>query len=379
MKSKKICCLTGSRAEYGILKPLLKKLYNSDDFVMNLVATGSHLSESYGYTINDIKQDFEVDKEIPILKEDDSQLSKILEMSKAQENFSKHLIKAQPDIVILVGDRYEILPMAIAAYMLKIPVAHIHGGEVTEGSLDNGIRHAITQLSSIHFASTDEYKNRIINMGAKPSVVTNVGALGVERVKEYKLSSRESVEEKINFRFGEKNIIFTFHPPTNEDLDFKFLFENFIKILDAREGMNVIFTGANADSGGLEINEIIKNYVKSNSENSCFFMSLGEGLFIDVLNQVDLIFGNSSSAFLEAPALNLPAINVGERQNGRVVPDNIINCNADYQSISKAISEVYSDSFKEKISELSNPYGDGNSSERIVSILKNIKLDNLGN
>lgn len=371
LKYKKICCVTGSRAEYGIFKPLLKKLIDQKDLLIDLVATGSHLSDVYGNTIKEIKKDFLVNKEIRISNNQDTQISKIEEISLAQKKFGNYFLESRPDLVIIIGDRYEMLPVAISAYMLKVPIAHIHGGEVTEGSLDNGIRHAITMLSTIHFTSTEEYKNRVLSMGAKPENVLNVGALGIERVTKHKFSKTSSIEKELNFKLGKTNVIFTFHPPTNEFINFDELLSNFSNAVKAYNDLTVIFTGANADFGGIEINKKIKNFANANKNKYNFIESLGESLYLDVMNNSDFLFGNSSSAFLEASALGKPALNIGARQNGRIKPVNIIDCENNTDSIIHSIGRALSNNFLEKIKVAKNPYGDGNSSKKILNFLLN--------
>ena len=372
MNYKKICCVTGSRAEFGILKPLLEKILDNN-FNTDLVVTGSHFSRKHGLTIKEIKKDFYVKKEINVHQIQDSKKSKIIEMSKIQLEFADYLVRNKPQLIIIIGDRYEIHPIATAAYMLSVPIVHIHGGEETRGSLDNGIRHAISQLSSFHFVSTNEYKKRLIKMGCNPKRVHNVGALGIERVKNHIYSSRESVEKALNFKLAKKNLLFCFHPPTKESLDVNIFFEEFLKVVKKMKNTNVIITGANSDFGGNKINEMMKKRIK-NLKNFYFSYSLGESLFLDVLNQVDLMIGNSSSAFLEASYINLPSINLGRRQEGRVRPANIIDIQYDFKSLNKYVSLALSKNYKEKIKKKKNPYGIGNTSEKILKVLLNIEL-----
>ncbi len=374
MRYKEICCVTGSRAEFGILKPLLSKLKDSKAFNLNLVATGSHFSQDHGCSINEIKSNFSVAKEINcIQKGDDSQKAKIHEMSCIQIQFTQYLLKNKPDLVVVIGDRYEMLPIAISAYMLSIPIAHIHGGEKTLGSLDEGIRHAITQLSTIHFTSTKEYAKRIEEMGINVNLIRNVGALGVERVLNHNFKNRNDIEKELGFRFGKKNAVCTFHPPTLEKINTKLFFKNLIAISKTHTDFNIIFTGANADSGGTKINQLLKKYSEDN-KNLYFQASLGESLFLDVLNQVDFLIGNSSSAFLEAPALKKPAINVGMRQSGRVPPKNIVNSEVSFDSLNKAIKRVLKMNSDNELENFVNPYGNGSASNQIIEFLLKHKI-----
>ena len=338
MSYKNICCVTGSRAEYGIFKPLLDKLKNSPKFNLSLVVTGSHFSPLHGCSVSEVNKSFEIDLEIDAFTGDDTKKSKVIEMSKIQSSFANYLSQ-KVDLVLLVGDRYEILPVAVAAYMTLVPIAHIHGGEETKGSLDNGIRHAISQLSTFHFTSNDNYSDRLIRMGADPTKVVNVGALGIERINSHNSKSKEFIEDLLSFRFNKQNIICTIHPPTNEDLDVNKLIKNLINIFDEYDDMNVIFTGANADFGGAHINNLLSN-IANKSEKYYFYSNLGESLFIDFLKNVDLIIGNSSSAFLEAPALKVPAINIGSRQDGRVTPLNVFSTKPSVSSLKIAIKKA---------------------------------------
>lgn len=371
MNYKKICCVTGSRAEYGIFKPLLSRFVDSSHFNLSLVVTGSHFSKQHGNSIDEIRSTFQIAKEINCInEEDDSQTAKVYEMSCIQNKFTKYLSELMPDLVVIIGDRYEMLPIATSTYMLSIPIAHIHGGEQTLGSLDEGIRHAITQLSTIHFTSTQEYADRVQAMGANPNCIKNVGALGVERIVKHEFKNKDYLEKKLGFKFGKKNAICTFHPPSLEKIDFNLFFENLVSIIDNYDDLKIIFTGANADSGGFEINRLLEDYSRK-YENIYFKASLGESLFIDVLQNVDFLIGNSSSAFLEAPALQKPAINIGKRQNGRVAPKNIINADIYPNSLDNAIKQALKMNEDGSLDNLENPYGNGTSSKQIVEFLKN--------
>ena len=369
MKYKNICCVTGSRAEYGIFKPLLEKLKHSNDFQLEVVVTGSHFSKAHGFSVEEIKNSFHITKEINFFNENDSKQSKIFEMSKIQSKFADYLLDSKIDLVIIIGDRYEILPIAISSYMNNVPIAHVHGGEETKGSLDNGIRHAITHLSELHFTSTQEYSRRIIRMGIDQNKVVNVGALGIERALGHKFKSKEDIEKDLNLKFGPKNVVCTIHPPTLEKLDVKKLINDLVKIFDSYKDFNVIFTGANADHGGIKINSYLEAIAR-NSEKYYFYKSLGESSFFDILNIADFMIGNSSSAILEAPIFKLPAINIGSRQDGRVMPTNILNVEPDFNSIADAIKKALTFKQSNDFKNFVNPYGKGVASEKIINFLK---------
>ncbi len=370
MKYKNICCVTGSRAEYGIFKPLLEKFKHSHDFKLEVIATGSHFSEAHGSSIEEIKRSFDITREINSFKNSDSKQSKITEMSDIQSKFADYLRVSKTDLVMIIGDRYEILPIAISSYMRGVPIAHIHGGEETKGSLDNGIRHAISHLSELHFTSTEEYSNRLKRMGIDPDKVVNVGALGIERAHKHKSKTKKEVEKDLKIKFGLRNIICTIHPPTLENLDIKKLIDNLVLIFDSYEDLKVIFTGANADHGGIKINSYLEKVV-ANDDNFYFYKSLGESSFFDVLNIVDLMIGNSSSAILEAPSFKLPAVNIGSRQDGRILGSNVFNAKPNLNSMRDAMKKGFAFKESNSFKNFFNPYGNGDASTKIINYLRN--------
>lgn len=375
MKKTKIFVITGSRAEYGLLKPLIIRLDKEKRFDMKLIVTGMHLKNFFGNTIEEIINDgMKIYKKIDILSEKNDNLYESKALAKGIKKFSKFFIKDRPQLVVLLGDRYEIFSCAISAYLLNIPIAHIHGGEVTSGAFDEGIRHSITKMSTFHFTSTEKYKRRVIQLGENPETVFNVGGLFLDSIDMEKLSSFQEIKNKTKIKFQKKNILVTYHPLTLERFSNDQSFVNLLKVLNKHTDINVIFTSPNADPGNNEILDLIYSFVKKNPKRSVLFRSLGHQLYISLLQFVDAIVGNSSSGITEAPAFKIGTINIGDRQNGRIMPDSIINCQGNFSSINLAFEKLYSLEFKNKLKDIHNPYGNGDAASNIIKILKQISF-----
>jgi len=371
MNIKNICIVTGSRAEYGLLKPLISRLEKKSKFKVNLVATGMHLSEKYGDTLKEIKNDcFYISQRIDILDDETSPLFVGKSISNGIDKFSNFFNINKPDILIVLGDRFEIFSCCIAAYFLKIPIAHIHGGETTEGAFDEGIRHSITKLSCIHFTSTDEYRNRVIQLGEDPKNVFNVGALFVDAIKDSKLLTKQQLKTEKNIIFGDKNLLVTYHPETLSDQSVKQSFLNLIKVLKKRDDINLIFTSPNADPGNNVIYDLTNDFIKRNNDRAIGFDSLGHLNYISVLQFIDGVIGNSSSGITEAPMFNIGTINIGERQSGRIKGSSIIDCDSNFNSIDLAIDKLYSKDFQRSLKKNQNLYGDGSTAIKIIKILE---------
>ncbi len=372
-KKKKICVFTGARSEYGLLRPLIKKLVLDKEFDIKLVVSGMHLSPEFGLTYEEIQQDgFEISEKCEILLSSDTPVGVVKSIGIGLINFSEILQKYNPDLVILLGDRFESFSFAISSYYSKIPIAHIHGGEITEGSLDENIRHSITKLSHYHFTSTEEYRRNIIQLGENPDKIFCVGALGLDCINELKLYSKEELEKKLNKKLFKTNFLITFHPATSEtDSIFKEV-ENLLNSLRYFKNSLFIFTESNSDSGGRLINKTIKEFCKNNSENTLIFSSMGQKLYFSLMSFADVIIGNSSSGIIEAPSFKIPTVNIGSRQKGRIKCASVIDCETEKESIIEAIKKALSKEFKETISNLKNPYGDGKASEKIIAALKSI-------
>lgn len=375
---KKICVFTGNRAEYGLLKPLLLKLKKDKNFDLQLVVTGAHLSHEFGLTYKDIEADnFIIDEKVEILISSDTPSAITKTMGVALISFSHTIEKLKPDLVIILGDRYEALAFAIASHIFRIPIAHIHGGEITYGAIDDAFRHSITKLSLLHFTSTEEYRQNIIQMGENPNFVFNVGAIGLDNFKEIKLLKKKQVEFKISKKFKKNNFLITFHPVTLDNNQSSEQFKNILMALDKFEDTLLIFTKANADTHGRIINKMIDEYVSQNAHKAVAFNNMGQRLYLSTMQYVDVVIGNSSSGIIEAPSLKVPTVNIGDRQSGRIKAKSIIDTDYNADNIYLAIKTAISKDFKNLCKNIINPYGSGDTSSKIMNVLKSIDIQNL--
>lgn len=371
---KKISILTASRAEYGLLKPIINKLNRQNEFEVYIVVTGAHLSPEFGFTYNEIIHDGNIIHEkIEILLSSDSPTSISKSMGLAMISFAEYFERLKPDMLLVLGDRYETLAVCIAAMNQKIPIAHLYGGETTQGALDESIRHAITKLSYLHFTSTQDYRKRVIQLGEHPDRVFCIGAMGIENIYNQKLMSKQELESSINFDLKAPYALITFHPVTLEDSSSEEQFQALLNVCKKHQNMSFIFTKANADSDGRIINKLIDNYIQEN-ENAIAFTSLGLTRYLSALKYCEMVIGNSSSGLIEAPSFGIPTINIGDRQKGRLQAESVINCLPKTKEIDMAIKIASSQSFKQKVKNIVNPYGDGKSSDKVVEILKKFLL-----
>jgi len=376
MRKRKICVVTTTRAEYGILKPLISKIDADDLLTLQLVVTGTHLSEKYGETYKEIEKDgFKIDVKIAMNLDDDSNEALSLAMAQLQSNITKAFADLEPDIVVILGDRYEILSVATAAMMLHIPLAHIHGGELTEGAMDDSIRHAVTKLSHLHFTSTQEYAQRVIQLGEQPSRVFTVGSLAVEQIKKLPLLAKEELEASLGFSFGVKNLLVTYHPETLSNLSPQEQFQELLNALNELKETKIIFTKANADAGSAVINAMIEDYVQKNSDKAAAFSSLGQLRYFSTIKYVDAVVGNSSSGILEVPSFHKPTINIGERQKGRTQAKSIVNVKILQEDIKEAIYKAYNEDFLQVLKDVRNPYESEGTSRQIEEVLRSVMLD----
>ena len=373
----KICVVTGSRAEYGLLFWLIKAIDDDPDLQLQLIVTGMHLSPKFGYTYKEIEKDFNISSKIEILSSDDTSVGISKSMGLAQISLSKEYERLKPDIIIVLGDRYEIFSAASVAMIANIPIAHIAGGESTEGAYDESMRHSITKMSSLHFTATDVYKKRVIQLGENPKNVFNVGALAVESAQKLNLLSKKELEKEIGFSFNKKNLLVTFHPTTLEPKTAKKQFQKLLDALDQLKDTNIIFTKANSDTDGQIINEMIDNFVSTRSKNNIAFFSLGHLKYFSVLQFVDAVVGNSSSGITEAPLFKVGTINIGNRQKGRIMPVSVINCKNNKTDILNAIDNLYSKDFQSQLKKIENIFGNGKTSNKILKIIKNTVLNNI--
>ena len=377
MRKRKICVITGTRAEYGLLYWLMKEINVDNALVLQVVVTGMHLSEEFGNTYQQIEKDgFTIDKKVDISLTSDTELAISKSMGLGVIGFADVFIKLQPDLIVVLGDRFEIFSAVSAALIAKIPVAHLHGGEVTEGVIDESIRHSITKMSHLHFAATDEYRNRIIQLGEQPDRVFNVGGLGIDNINKLKLLSKADFENTINFELGEKNILITFHPVTLEKSTSGMQFQALLDSISELKNTKIIFTKANADTDGRVINTMIDDYVAKH-DNTIAFTSMGQLNYLSALQFIDAVVGNSSSGLIEAPSFKIGTIDIGDRQKGRIKTDSVISCLPKKRNIDSAINKLYSKEFQNILDKVENPYGKGGASKEIVRIIKDTSLDNI--
>ena len=368
---RKICVITGTRAEFGLLRPLIELIDKDEDLQLQLIATGMHLSPEFGYTLNEITDvGFVVDKKVECLLSSDTSVGVSKTIALAVSGFADALESLQPDLVVVLGDRTEILGAVIAAAMANIPIAHLHGGETTEGAYDEGIRHSITKFSHLHFTSTEAYRKRVIQLGEHPDTVFNVGAIGLDAIKKLKLLNREEFENSIGFKLKKRNILITYHPVTLEKEAPIETFENILTALNELTDTTLIFTHANSDKNGRIINKLIIEYVDAHKDKAVAFKSLGQLLYLSALQFVDFVIGNSSSGILEVPAFHIPTINIGDRQRGRICNESVINSNNSLEDIKKSITFALDKTFRKKIQQQELLYGNGTTAEKIIQIIK---------
>lgn len=373
---KKIVILTSTRAEYGLLAPIIKKMSKNSQIDVCVVATGTHLSPEFGMTVNEIKNDgVKVDKEIDILLSSDTPVAISKTMGLAMIGFGDYFAESKPDALMVLGDRYETLAVCIAAMNARIPIIHLHGGEATEGLVDEAVRNAITKLSYLHFTSTEEYRNRVIQMGEAPERVFAVGAMGVENALHMKRLSKKELEDSLGCKIGGTMAVLTFHPVTLEDNTAEAQIDEIIKVMQQCGKITFICTKANADVGGRIINEKLKECAEA-CDNVYLFDSLGMQRYLSALSIADFVIGNSSSGIIEVPSFKIPTINIGDRQKGRIQSESVINCKPNAWEISQAIEKALSDEFRKKVSTCNNPYGDGNTSDVIVDITERYLIEN---
>ena len=375
---KSICVITATRAEYGLLKPLMDLVNQSKSFHLQVLVTGAHLSPEFGLTYKTIEKDgFRIDAKVEMLLSSDTPSGIVKSMGVGMIGFADAFQKLRPDALVILGDRYEILSAASAASVFKIPIIHLHGGEITEGAYDDAFRHAITKLSHIHFTSTDTHRERVIQLGEDPQYVHNVGAIGLDNIKNLQLKTQNELENELGFKFGKFNYLVTYHPETLSGTSSADEFKILLEAIEKEEDSLFIFTKANADTDGRIINAMIDEFVLKNPERSKWFTSLGSLRFLSLLRLCDAIVGNSSSGIIEAPSLNVATINIGDRQKGRTQASSVVNCKLNYTEIKNAFLKVKEKVFNNLVKQTENPYGDGNTAERIINILERVNWNNI--
>jgi GDP/UDP-N,N'-diacetylbacillosamine 2-epimerase (hydrolysing) len=369
--NKKICVITATRAEYGLLYWLMKEIQNDKELELQLIVTGTHLAREFGYTVKEIEKEFKIDKKIDIEVKGADEIDICNSMSKAQMEFAKAYKELQPDFVVVLGDRYELIPIVSSAVIFNIPVVHLHGGEITKGAVDEYFRHAITKMSYLHFTSTEEYKKRVIQMGEEPHRVFCIGAMGIENIYRLNLLSKKELSESLGINLDRESYLITYHPTTlNKDID-----KEINELLEALDEINatLIFTKANADTKGKLINKKIEEFTKK-KKNAYLFDSLGQLRYLSLLQFITAIIGNSSSGIIEAPSFKIPTINIGNRQEGRIKAKSIIDCKCKKEDILNALDKAK----KMNLTKIKNPYEKEKfPSKEIIKILKNFKVKNI--
>ena len=376
---RKICVVTGTRAEFGLMQVLMKELKEDSDVCLQIIATGMHLSPEFGLTYKAIEEaGFKIDKKLEVLMSSDTAIGISKTMGLGMISFAEVYTDLNPDLILVLGDRFEIFSAVSAAMICRIPVGHIHGGEATEGLIDEPIRHSITKMSHLHFTATDEYAKRVTQLGEQPDRVFFTGTPGIDNINRLELLNRERFEKSIDFKLGEsKNILVTFHPVTLEKNSSADQFEELLNALSQIEEANVIFTLPNADTDGRIIMNLIEKFVAESKGKAKSFTSLGQLRYLSALKNMDLVLGNSSSGLIEAPSFRIPTVNIGDRQKGRIKADSVIDCEPSAESIISAINKAFDPTFLDSIKNMESPYGRGGASVKIKDIVKSFPLEGI--
>lgn len=374
---RKICFVTGTRAEYGLLSRLMRLVKEDKDLRLQVIATNMHLMLEYGETYNEIEKDgFTIDKKVYMLKPSDDAHGIILSMAEEMQGMNDALSELKPDILVLLGDRYEILVAAQVALIHRVPIAHIHGGEVTEGAFDDAIRHSVTKMSSLHFTSCEEYRHRVIQMGEQPSRVFDVGSLGVENIKAVPLMTKDELEVSLDFKIDKQTILVTYHPVTLGGDPAKDIRE-FLDALDQFKDLKVIFTMPNSDTGRDAIALAVENYVEKHSNSAKAYTSLGLKRYLSTLQFVKAAVGNSSSGIIEVPSFGIPTLNIGDRQKGRLASKSVVNCGTSKDEVIAGLKLCLSEEMQKAAKTYENPYAKPDTANLIYQELKYVELAGL--
>jgi GDP/UDP-N,N'-diacetylbacillosamine 2-epimerase (hydrolysing) len=375
--NRKICVVTGTRAEYGLLRWVMDGIRETTGLELQVIATGMHLSPEFGMTYKEIEKDgIRIDRKVEMLLSSDTPVGLAKSMGLGLIGFGETLSQLQPDLMLVLGDRFEIFSAVTAAMVACVPVAHLHGGEATEGVIDEPIRHSITKMSHLHFVAAEEYRKRVIQLGEHPDRVVLVGGLGIDNIKKLTLFDCPALEKVLGFEFGKKNLLVTFHPVTLENETSVKQMMELLTALGELEHTKLIFTMPNADTDGRVIVEMINKFVASHS-NARAYASLGQLRYLSCIKYVDGVVGNSSSGLLEVPSFSKGTINIGDRQRGRLKAESVIDCMPEHESIAAAIQRLYSKEFQLILETAQNPYGEGGASERVVETLKRVSLGDI--
>jgi UDP-hydrolysing UDP-N-acetyl-D-glucosamine 2-epimerase len=373
---RKIAVFTGTRAEYGLLYWLLKDIEADPELELQLLVSGMHLSPEFGNTYSQIEKDgFIIDEKIEILLSSDTAVGVAKSIGLGVLGFTDALNRLQPDALVILGDRFEALAAAQTAMILRIPVVHLHGGEITEGAYDDAIRHAITKLSCFHCTSTNEYRQRVIQLGEDPSRVKNVGAIGLDHLLRGEILTIEELAISLSFPLKKPYLLVTYHPVTLGDEDPETTFNALLNCLDAYPAYQIILTYPNADDGGRRIIPLLEAYAGEHPERVLAIPSLGHKRYLSAVKHSDAVVGNSSSGIIEVPAFNVPTVNIGCRQLGRLAAKSIIHCDKTEDSIKNAILQALGTNYKSSKGKIENPYGQGDACGQIIALLKEVNLN----
>jgi len=375
---RKVCAYTSGRMDYGLLRGLMQEIAASDQLRLQILASGMHLSPEFGKSIDEIFEDgFKPDETVEILLSSDTPIGVCKSMGLAMIGYGEAIQRLQPDIIVVLGDRFETFCTAAAAQVCRVPLGHIHGGETTEGAIDEAFRHSITKMSHLHFASCEEYRKRIIQLGEPPDCVFNVGALGVENIKRTHLMNRQELAESIGFHIEERYFLVTFHPVTLEKDTAGMQFKALLDALEEFPDYKVIITKTNADSEGRVINRMIDLYAERRNGGVIAVTSLGMRRYLSAMKYAEVVIGNSSSGIIEAPTLKVPTVNIGDRQKGRVRTVSVIECEPTERNILQAIKKALSNDFKRSLGAMKNPYEGDNTARRIKDAIGNADLSDV--
>ena len=374
----KICVVTGTRAEYGLLYWTMRAIQDNPNLELSVCVTGMHLSPEFGLTYNQIESDgFPIDGKVEMLVSSDTSVGITKSIGLGLIGFADFYERSKPDWVLVLGDRFEIFAAVTAAMMARIPIAHCHGGEATEGLIDEAMRHSITKMSHLHFTSTNEYRNRVIQLGEQPKSVHYVGALGIENINRLNLLNKEEFESSIDFKLSSLNFLVTFHPVTLDNASAEQQFVELVQALSVFKEAKIIITKPNADHDGRVIIKLIDEFVSKNPINSISFISLGQIRYLSAIRHCQVVIGNSSSGLIEVPSFKKPTINIGDRQQGRIESKSVISCKPEKESIIEAINLALSEEFQNQLPNIKNPYGEGNSSIKILDTIISKSVDNI--
>ena len=378
MNHRKICIVTGTRADWGILSAVAKALNERPDVTLQIVATNMHLSEKFGSTWHEIERDgLHIDRMVPMAVNTDSAVDTVVAMSQCMDGMARTLSDLQPDLLLILGDRYEMLAVASTALILRIPIAHIAGGAVSRGAYDESIRHSITKMSHIHLTETEEYRRRVIQLGENPANVHNVGAMGVYNIHHLQYPSREQLEAELGTSIPQNTLLCTFHPATLETIEPRIQFENLLAALDRHPENKVIFTYPNNDTNGAIIIELIYAYADAHPNRVAVFPSLGMRRYLSALHCVAAVIGNSSSGIVEVPSMGIPTLNIGIRQEGRLAAESVTNCGVTVDEIDRGLCHVLNPDTRLRCRKVKNPYEQPDTLQKIVDVVCNTPLNDI--